>query len=118
MKQETAGLHQVLGQRLVGAACAFGNGVRKGMIRSVAIVTMLMLYVVSSVGAMAPAALGVVGVSGLALTTSATPADAHWRRRRRRRRWYRGGYYPYYYGGYRHRRRRRRRRGVGIYLRL
>jgi hypothetical protein len=98
-----------------------GRTVKRGLIRSAAVTTMLVMYGAASVGTMATSTLGVAGLSGLALTSTATPASAR-RRWRRGGRW-RGGYYRrrhygrrgYYYGGgwpYR----RRRRRGFNLYL--
>ena len=108
------------------AALGLGYTVKRGVIRSVAVATMLAMYAAASLGSVATTTLGVAGVSGLALTSTATPASA-WRRRRRgywrggyyrrgyrrryygRRGYYRGGWgYPYY--------RRRRRRGFNLYL--
>ena len=50
----------------------------------VAVVALVVVWSVSHVGTYA---LGVVGVSTAVLTTTATPADAWWRRYRRRRYW-------------------------------
>ena len=89
---------------------------RRSVIRSVAIATLLVIYAVRGSIRSVPfrTYLGVAGISTLALTASATPADA-WRRRRRRRRWYRGGYcYGDDWG--RRRRRRRRRRRIHLYF--
>jgi hypothetical protein len=54
------------------------------VVRGLAVVA---LVVVWSVGHIGTTALSVVGVSSLVLTTTATPADAYWRRWRRGRRW-------------------------------
>jgi hypothetical protein len=59
--------------------------VRAFLIRSLAVVAVLLTYAVSSVGTQV---LSAVGISTLALATSSTPAAAQWRRRRWRR------YYP------------------------
>jgi hypothetical protein len=92
-----------------------GRSVRRGAIRAVAIVAMLVAYGVTSLGTIGTSALGVVGISGAALLGTATPAQARRRWRRYRHRWHRGrGYYrrgPW-------RRRRRRWRGPTIYFRL
>jgi hypothetical protein len=93
---------------------ALGHGLRRGAIRAVAIVAMLVAYAVTSLGSIGTTALGVVGISGAALVGTTAPAQARrrWRRRRYRRRHYRG----YYWGGpYRY---RRRRRGPAIYFRF
>jgi len=95
---------------------ALGRSVRRGAIRGVAIVAMLLAYAVTSIGTIGTSALGVVGISGAALLGTATPAQARRRwRRRSYRRWHCGrGYYrrgPW-------RRRRRRWRGPAIYFRL
>jgi len=106
---------------VVEATLGVGRTVKRGLIRSAAVATMLVIYGAASVGTMATSTLGVAGLSGLALTLTATPASAR-RRWRRGGRW-RGGYYRrrhygrggYYYGGgwpYR----RRRRRGFNLYL--
>jgi hypothetical protein len=109
----------------LAAALGLGNALKRGIIRSVAVATMLAMYAAASIGSAATTTIGVAGLSGLALTSTATPASA--RRRWRRRSW-RGGYYRRryrrryygrrgYYGGlgypyYR----RRRHRGVNLYL--
>lgn len=86
---------------------------RKGVVSGVAVASMLVVYAVGSISSYGVAALGLTGATGLALATTAQPAQAHRYRRRRRRRGYRGwgwgpGIYlnvdPFY-------RRRRRRRG-------
>lgn len=111
--------HQPIWLPALNAARALGFGLKRGVIRGVAIATMLVIYVAGSIGSLAPTALGVAGVSGLALTATASPADAYHRRRRRKRRWYRGHYYRGCdWGDCYRRRRRRRRRGVTIYLRF
>jgi hypothetical protein len=56
-----------------------------GLVRGLAVVA---LVVVWSFGHVATYTLSVVGVSSAVLTTTATPADAYWRRWRGRR------YYP------------------------
>ena len=111
------GKHQPAWSPALNAARVLGFGLKRGVIRGVAIATMLAIYVGGSIGSIAPTALGVAGVTGVALATTATPADAY-RRRRRKRRWYRGLYFRGYDGGHRRRRHRRRRRGGGIYLRF
>jgi len=99
--------------RLVDQVRVLGHGVRRGAIRAVAIVAMLVAYGVTSLGSIGTTALGVVGISGAALVGTTKPAEARRRwRRRRYRRYHRGHYYPYY------RRRRRRWRGPGIYFRF
>jgi hypothetical protein len=103
--------------RIVGGTLALGRGIRRGVIRSVAIVTMLGIYAVTSIGTIGTSALGVVGVSTVALVGTTAPAQARrrWRRRYHRRRWHRG----YYWGDpWRWRRRRRRWRGPAIYFRF
>ena len=103
--------------QLMTPVLAFGRRVRRGLIRGVAVAAMLVMYGAASIGTMATSAIGVAGLSSLALSTTATPASA-WRRRRRR--YWRGGYYR---RGYYRRRHygwgwpyRRRRRGVNFYL--
>jgi hypothetical protein len=102
------------------AVLGLSHKVQRGLIRSVAVATMLAMYAAASIGSAATTTIGVAGLSGLALTSTATPASARRRRRywrggyhRRRRSYYRRGYYggwgyPYY--------RRRRRRGFNLYL--
>jgi hypothetical protein len=94
------------------------QGLRRGVIATCAVVAMLVIYAATSIGTYT---LSLAGISTLALTTSATKADA--RRRRRRRRSWRGGRgwrgWGLYFGPRRRRRRRwRRRRRRGIYLYL
>lgn len=108
---------------IVGWALALGRGIRRGLIRSVAIVAMLAIYVATSIGSIGTSALAVAGISSAALVGTATPADAR-RRRRSRRRWrHRRRWRPGFYWGspwrWRRRRRRgrwRRRRRPGIYF--
>jgi hypothetical protein len=114
MRQQDGVQSNGLWPRLINSARVLSHGIKRSMIRSVAIATMLVIYAVGSIGSIASSALGVAGISTLALTASATPADAWRRRRRRRRRWYRGGYY--YGDGWGRRRRRRRRRRFRIHL--
>ena len=62
---------------------------RAVLVRGLAAAAVVLTYAAGSVGTHV---LGAVGVSSLALTTSATPAKAQWRRRRvwrgrRGRRW-------------------------------
>lgn len=100
-----------------------GHKVHRALIRSIAVAAMLAMYVAASIGSAATTTIGVAGLSGLALTSTATPASA---RRRYRRRYWRGGYYrrryrsPYYrrgyYGGWGYPYRRRRRRGFNLYF--
>jgi hypothetical protein len=105
--------------RIVDWALVLGHGVRRGIVRAVAIATMLVIYAVTSIGSIGTSALGVAGISSVALLGSTAPAQARrrWRRRSYRRRRHRG-----YYWGYpwrrRRRRWRRRRHGVGIYFHL
>jgi hypothetical protein len=111
------------GRRLPWAEGILGLGhkVQRGVIRGVAVATMLAMYAAASIGSAATTTIGIAGLSGLALTSTATPASA--RRRWRRRHW-RGGYYRrryrrpyYYYGGWGYPYyRRRRRRGFSLYL--
>jgi hypothetical protein len=126
VKQQHNVVRTSSGARLPWLAAAFGLGktLKRAVIRSVAIATMLAMYAAASIGSAATTTIGVAGLSGLALTTTATPASArrwrrrYWRgryyRRRHRRRYYgRRGYYgglgyPYY--------RRRRHRGLNFYL--
>lgn len=98
-------------------AVRFARGLRRGVVAVCAAVAMIVIYSVSSVTTYG---LSVAGISGLALATSTTKAQARrryrrrgrgWRRRRRRGIWW--------YGPRRRRRRRwrrRRRPGFGIYL--
>jgi hypothetical protein len=92
------------------------RGLRRGVIATVAVVAMLVIYGLSTIGT----TVGVAGLSTLALTTSATPADARRRRRgwgwRRRRRGWGLWFGPRRRRRRRWRRRRRRRRGIYIYL--
>jgi len=60
--------------------------VRSFFIRGLAVMAVILTYVVGSVGTQVATS---VGISALALTTTATPAEAWWRRGR-----YRRGYYP------------------------
>lgn len=113
----------------VDRARALGRRLRRGVIRAVAILTMLVIYAVTSLGSIATSALGVVGISSAALVGTAAPADAGRRGRRRshRGRWHRGhGFYwgdPWrgrrgFYWGDPWRRRRRRGHGFGLYFRF
>src|SRR5262245_10011821 len=68
------------------AVLGLGHKAQRALIRSVAIATMLAMYAVASIGSAATTTIGVAGLSGLALTATATPASA-------RRRWRRGGYW-------------------------
>ena len=97
--------------RLINSALVLGHRAKRGVISSVAIATMLVIYAAGSIGSIASSALGVAGISTLALTATTTPANA-WRRRRRRRGWH-NGYYDDDRGW---RRRRRRRRRFRIHL--
>lgn len=103
--------------QLMNAVGVVSQGLRRGLIRGVAVATMLVMYSVASIGSFATTTVSVAGLSGLALAASAKPANA-WRRRRRY--WggpsYRRGYYRRrYYGGWPYRR-RRRHRGFNLYL--
>jgi hypothetical protein len=66
---------------------------RSFFIRGLAVVAVVVTYALGSVGTHVLSIPGVssllsaVGVSSIMLTTTATPADAQWRRRWRRRRW-------------------------------
>jgi hypothetical protein len=105
---------------------ALGRRVRRGVIRTVAIATMLVIYAVTSLGSIGTSTLGVVGISGAALMGTAAPAEARRGRRRGRHRgrWRRRGRGFYWGGPWRGRglywgdpwRRRRRRRGHGFGL--
>ena len=66
---------------------------RTFMIRGLAVVAVLLTYAVTTIGT--------VGIAGLGLTATSTPAQA-W--------WYRGGYRRGYYGGWYPRRYYYRRR--------
>jgi hypothetical protein len=103
--------------KVIDRALALGRGVRRGVIRAVAIATMLVVYAVTSIGSIGTSALGVAGVSSVALLGSTAPAQARrrWRRRHHRRRWHRGIYWG---GPWRRRRRWRRHRGPAIYFRF
>lgn len=96
---------------------SLGRGARRALIATCAVVAMVVIYTFSSIGTYG---LGLAGISTLALTTSATTADARRRRRRRRRRGWRRrrGGWGIWFGPRRRRRRRwrRRRRRRGIYL--
>lgn len=86
------------------------RGVRRALVSAVAVAVMLVAYGVSTIGAIGSSALGITSVAGIAaLTTSATPANAH--RYRRRRRYYSRRRYRRYRGY-----RRRRRGGIYIYF--
>ena len=75
-------------------AMILGESIRGFLVRSLAVVTVVLTYAFGNIGAQV---LSVAGISALGVTVAATPANA-WRRYRRRR------YYPIY------RRRRYRRR--------
>ena len=93
-----------------------GRGVRRGVIATCAVVAMVVIYGLGSIGSYG---LSLAGISTLALTTSATEADARRRRRRRGYRRRRGRGWGLWFGPRRRRRRRwrgRRRRRRGIYL--
>jgi len=99
--------------RIADGLRGLGRSLRRGAIRAVAIVAMLVAYGVTSLGTIGTSALGIVGISGAALVGTTTPAQAHRRRHSRyRRRHYRGDYWG---GPYRY---RRRRRGPAIYFRF
>jgi hypothetical protein len=96
---------------------SMARGVRRGVVTGAAAIAMVVIYGLGSIGSYG---LSVAGISGLALATSATKADArrrrhrsrgwNWRRRRRRGIWF---------GPRRRRRRRWRRRYMprfGIYF--
>ena len=72
-----------------------GKGIRAFLVRSLAVMTVVLTYAFGNVGAQV---VSLAGISALGVTTAATPANA-WRRYRRRRFY---GYFP--------RRRRRFRR--------
>ncbi len=95
---------------------SLGRGVRRGVIATCAVVAMVVIYGLGSIGSYG---LSVAGISTLALTASATKADARRRRRRRRHGWRRRRRgWGLWIGPRRRRRRRwrRRRRRRGIYL--
>ena len=116
MRQQNVVQSRGFGLRAINSAVVLGHRVKRGLVRSVAIAMMLAIYAAASIGSIASSALGVAGFSGLALTATATPANAWRRRRRRRRRWHRG-YYHNDWGWRRRRRwRRRRHRGFSIHL--
>lgn len=52
--------------------------VRSFLVRGLAVMAVVLTYTVGSVGMQVAS---MVGLTGLALTTSATPAQAYWRRR-------------------------------------
>lgn len=78
-------------------ASILGKSIRAFVVRSLAVVTVVITYAFGNIGAQV---LSVAGISALGVTAAATPANA-WRRYRRRR-FYR--YWPIF------RRRRYRRR--------
>lgn len=102
---------------IVDPVLALGRGLRRGVIRVVAIATMLVIYAATSIGSIGTTALGIAGVSSVALLGSTAPAQARrrWRRRYHRRRWHRGIWWG---GPWRRRRRWRRHRGPAIYFRF
>lgn len=109
--------------RTIETTLALGRGVRRGMIRAVAIATMLGIYAVTSIGSIGTSVLGVAGVSTATLLATTAPAEARRRWRRGRYRRHRGRYRRHwgrgiYWGGPWRRRRRRRYRGPGIYFRI
>jgi hypothetical protein len=81
---------------------SLGRGLRRGIVAICAVVAMIVIYGLGSIGTYG---LTLAGVTGLQVAT-ATPAQA-WRRRGRRRR-------GIWWGG--RRRRRRRRRGPYLYF--
>ncbi len=96
---------------------SLGRGIRRGVIATCAVVAMVVIYGLGSIGTYG---LSVAGISTLALTTSATKADA--RRRHRRRGWRRRRrgwglwFEPRRRRRRRWRRRHRRRRGIYLYF--
>ena len=72
--------------------------IRSFLIRGLAVLALIGTYALSGVGTQV---LTTIGLSSFVMATSATPADAHWRRRRR---------YRYVRRRHRYVRRRRRRR--------
>jgi hypothetical protein len=56
--------------------------IRSFLIRGLAVLALIGTYALSGVGTQV---LSTVGLSSLVMATTATPADAHWRRRRYRR---------------------------------
>jgi hypothetical protein len=79
-----------LASSLAPDTVAFMIGLILGRLRSAVVrgLAVVALVVVWSVGHIGTSALSAIGVSSLMLTTTATPADAHWYRRRWRRRRY------------------------------
>jgi hypothetical protein len=69
-------------------ATILGKSVRAFLVRSLAVVTLVLAYIFGNI---APQVLTVAGISTLGVTATATPANA-WRRYRRRRFY---GYWPY-----------------------
>ena len=65
-----------------------GKSIRALLVRSLAVMTLILTYVIGNV---APQVLTIAGISALGVTATSTPASA--RRRYRRRRIY--GYWPY-----------------------
>jgi hypothetical protein len=77
-------------------AMNLGKSIRAFVVRTVAVVTIVLTYVFGNIGTHV---LGVAGISALGVTATATPAKAWYRYRRRR--YYR--YWPVYRRGYRRR---------------
>ena len=92
-------LRTLSSQRVKAMVMVLGNSIRAFLVRSLAVVTVVLTYAFGNIGTQV---LSVAGISALGATVTATPANAH-RRYRRRRRFY--GFWPY-----RHYRRRRYRR--------
>lgn len=86
--------------KLAEALRSCAQGIRRGLIVSLAVTSMIAVYAVASIGSL----LSIAGVSGALMVASTQPANARRRRRRYRRRRFRRR-------RYRRRRWRRRRRG-------
>jgi len=102
-------------EKASGTSRRFFRGIHRALVGSIAVAAMLGVYAINTITSYGVAALGLTGATGLALATSAQPAQAH-RRYRRRRRGYRGwgwGWGPgiYLNFGPSYRRRRRWHRG-------
>jgi hypothetical protein len=86
-----------LSRRVKAMAMILGKSIRAFLVRSLAVVAVVLTYAFGNVGTQV---LSVAGISALGVTATATPANA-WRRYRRRR--------LFVYLPYRRRRRRFRR---------
>ena len=88
-----------IGGRIATAVSGLVSMAGRKAIQGIAVVAMLLVYGISSIGSYGLTAMGLTGVTALSLAATAQPAQARWRRRRRR------GFYI----GIPFRRRRRRR---------